>query len=111
MNAEYPAGNYVIIEHENKEYSMLAHLKKNSIQVKVGELVKEGQHIGRCGNSGNSSEPHLHFQIMNSIDFESARSIRIRFKDDNKPIQGDTILMSEEKMIHVVIDLINWRIL
>lgn len=91
MNAENPAGNYVIIEHEHKEYSMLAHLKKNSIQVKAGELVKEGQYIGRCGNSGNSSEPHLHFQVMDSSDFESGKSLRIRFKNGIDPIQGDTI--------------------
>jgi hypothetical protein len=91
MDAENPVGNYVIIEHTSKEYSLLAHLKKNSIQVKIGELVKEGQYIGKCGNSGNSSEPHLHFQVMDSLDLESGKSLRIRFKDGIEPIQGDTV--------------------
>lgn len=91
MDAENPVGNYVIIKHTSKEYSLLAHLKKNSIQVKIGELVKEGQYIGKCGNSGNSSEPHLHFQVMDSLDLESGKSLRIRFKDGIEPIQGDTV--------------------
>lgn len=91
MDATNVAGNYVIIEHNHKEYSMLAHLKKNSIKVKVGDQVKEGQFIGKCGNSGHSSEPHVHFQIMDSSDFEQAKSIRIRFKDGNEPVRGDII--------------------
>lgn len=91
MDAENPLGNYVIIEHANKEYSLLAHLKKNSIQVKVDEPIKEGQNIGKCGNSGNSSEPHVHFQVMDSSNIENGKSLRIRFKDGIEPIQGDTI--------------------
>jgi Peptidase family M23 len=92
MDTKNPAGNYVIIEHTKKEYSLLAHFKKNSIQVKIGEFIKEGQYIGKCGNSGNSSEPHLHFQVMDSSNLESGKSLRIRFKDGIEPIQGDTIL-------------------
>lgn len=91
MDAEHPAGNYVVIEHDHKEYSMLAHLQKHSIEVREGEIVTEGQCIGRCGNSGNSSEPHLHFQVMDSPDFYKGTSIRIRFKDGLEPIQGETV--------------------
>ena len=91
MDANNPAGNYVIIEHENNEYSLLAHFKQSSIQVKEGDIVKEGQCIGLCGNSGNSSEPHLHFQVMDSAEFISAKSIRIRFADGIEPIQGDLV--------------------
>ena len=91
MDAQQPAGNYAVIQHAKNEYSLLAHLKKNSIQVKAGARVKEGQPVGRCGNSGNSSEPHLHFQVMDSPDIEKARSVRIRFKDGPEPIQGDTV--------------------
>ncbi|MFP7486486.1 M23 family metallopeptidase [Priestia filamentosa] len=91
MDPKNPAGNYVILEHSEKEYSLLAHLKESSIQVKRGDLVKEGQCIGKCGNSGNSSEPHLHFQVMDSSDWENGKSLRIKFKDGIEPIQGDTI--------------------
>lgn len=91
MDVHNPAGNYVIIQHQSKEYSMLAHLKQSSIIVREGDKVKLGQYIGLCGNSGNSSEPHLHFQIMNSADFTTGKSIRIRFQNQQEPIQGDFI--------------------
>ncbi|TQR31244.1 M23 family metallopeptidase [Lysinibacillus sphaericus] len=91
MDEHNPAGNYVVIEHANHEFSMIAHFKKNSILVKSGDNVTEGQLIGKCGNSGNSSEPHIHFQVMDSPDLVYGKSIRILFKDGKKPIQGDTV--------------------
>lgn len=57
-------GNTVIIKHEDDLYTSLSHLKEGSIKVKEGESVKEGQEIGRCGNSGRSPYPHLHFQVQ-----------------------------------------------
>lgn len=91
MDQQYPAGNYVIIEHPNKEYSMMAHLKNGSILVNVGDVVKEGQVVGRCGNSGSSSEAHIHFQVMDHPQLDQAKSIRIRFQQEYEPIQGDTV--------------------
>jgi len=91
MDERNAAGNYVVIEHANNEFSMIAHFKKNSILVKSGDTVTEGQLIGRCGNSGNSSEAHIHFQVMDSQDIVYGKSIRILFKDGKEPIQGDTI--------------------
>lgn len=91
MDERNAAGNYVVIEHPNNEFSMIAHFKKNSILVKSGDTVTEGQLIGKCGNSGNSSEAHIHFQVMDSLDIGYGKSIRILFKDGNEPIQGDTI--------------------
>jgi len=85
------AGNYVVIEHANHEFSMIAHFKKNSILVKSGDVVTEGQPIGKCGNSGNSSESHIHFQVMDSSDIVYGKSIRILFKGGKEPIQGDMI--------------------
>ena len=58
------AGNYVIVDHENGEFSMYAHLQEGSILVKAGESVKKGQVVGKVGNTGNSGAPHLHFQLM-----------------------------------------------
>lgn len=58
------AGNYVVIKHADEEYSFLAHLKKGSICVSVGDSVERGEEIGRCGHSGMSSEPHLHFHVQ-----------------------------------------------
>jgi murein DD-endopeptidase MepM/ murein hydrolase activator NlpD len=64
FNRDSPEGNYVVIYHENGEFSMLAHFKKESIIVSVGDEVIKGQELGKVGNSGNSSEPHLHYQLQ-----------------------------------------------
>lgn len=56
-------GNYIYIEiEETGTYLILAHLEKDSLQVEVGDKVESGQVIGKVGNSGTTSEPHLHIQ-------------------------------------------------
>ena len=55
--------------------AVLAHLRRGSPTVKVGERVRAGQVIGQCGNSGNSSDPHVHFQLMDAPDIETARGL------------------------------------
>jgi len=57
-------GNTVILRHQDSLFTSISHLKKESIPVKVGERVKEGDIIGKCGNSGRSPYPHLHFQVQ-----------------------------------------------
>jgi murein DD-endopeptidase MepM/ murein hydrolase activator NlpD len=91
MYSNIPEGNCVIIEHANKEYSMLAHLKCHSVMVKEGEMVSRGHVIGACGNSGNSTETHLHFHVMDTPDYLNGKSIRIQFENNIEPIQGDFI--------------------
>lgn len=61
-----PGGNRVMISHGNQEYSLLMHLKQNSIKVKSGAKVKQGDIVAECGNSGNSSAPHLEYRLQNS---------------------------------------------
>lgn len=97
MDEQNPAGNYVILEHANQEYSLLAHLIPGSIVVKEGQQVKTGTRIGRCGNSGNSSEAHLHFQVMDAPNLTKCKSRRIRFHDGKEPIQGDTVVSKKMK--------------
>lgn len=57
-------GNSIIIKHGYQLYTQLSHLKKGSIKVKKGDMVKSGEVMALCGNSGRSPEPHLHFQIQ-----------------------------------------------
>ncbi len=57
-------GNTVILEHSHNIYSKLSHLKYHSVEVKEGDRVKQGQLLGKCGNSGRSPYPHLHFQFQ-----------------------------------------------
>lgn len=64
QNREQPAGNHVVIDHGNGEHSLLAHLRQGSVAVREGERVRAGQVLGACGNSGNSSEPHLHYHLQ-----------------------------------------------
>ncbi|MEU6918244.1 M23 family metallopeptidase [Streptomyces olindensis] len=63
-------GNAVVIKHGNGTYSQYAHLSK--VKVKIGQIVKTGQEIARSGNTGNSSGPHLHFEIRTTPNYGSA---------------------------------------
>lgn len=67
-----PAGNHVVIDHGHGEFSLLAHLQQGSVAVKPGEKVKAGQRLGLCGNSGNTSEPHLHLHLQDRAEFPGA---------------------------------------
>jgi hypothetical protein len=73
-----PQGNHVVIDHGNGEFSILAHLKRGSVEVKVGDKVTAGQEIALCGNSGNSPLPHLHYHLQNTA---------VPFKGEGLPIQ------------------------
>ncbi|QGY44383.1 peptidoglycan DD-metalloendopeptidase family protein [Maribellus comscasis] len=64
INTKTNWGNTVIIKHNDYLYAKLSHLKFHSVEVKPGDQVKKGQIIGRCGNSGRSPYPHLHFQFQ-----------------------------------------------
>jgi len=72
-------GNYITIKHHDDEYSVSAHLMPNSITVNVGDKVKQGEVIAKCGNSGNSSEPHLHFQLQSKKSFFFSVGLPIGF--------------------------------
>ncbi len=64
VNLEQNWGNTIIIDHGEGLFSSLSHLKRKSILVKEGDEVKKGQTLARCGNSGRSPKPHLHFQFQ-----------------------------------------------
>lgn len=59
-------GNTVILKHSDDIYSKLSHLKYHSVEVKEGDRIKQGQLLGKCGNSGRSPYPHLHFQFQST---------------------------------------------
>ena len=105
LNPIYIPGNTVIIKTNYNEYLFFAHFKQHSIKVTEGQKVKQGQPLGFCGNSGNSSEPHLHFHIQNVEDMNVATGIKCYFdklivngkeKRDYSPIKGDKIKMAEK---------------
>jgi peptidase M23-like protein len=62
------AGNHLMIKSPKNFIIFLAHLKNNSIKVKVGDWVKAGDLLGNVGNSGNSTMPHLHINLFDQMD-------------------------------------------
>ncbi|HEX7633240.1 MAG TPA: M23 family metallopeptidase [Candidatus Saccharimonadales bacterium] len=112
-NTHMFSGNSVIIKHGQEVFAVYAHLKTSSVKVKIGDRVKAGQVIGQCGNSGNSTEPHLHFDLRDSLPISrinkdytktvTAKSIKPYFevkvtrdsqsREDShySPIKGDTL--------------------
>lgn len=69
IDDETIAGNYIMIDHLNGEFSLMAHFKKGTIIVSIGDIVTKGQEVGKAGNSGNSTGPHLHYHIQNSPNY------------------------------------------
>jgi hypothetical protein len=99
-NSRQILGNHVIIDHHNGEYSFLAHLRQGSVGVKAGDRVKSGDILGQCGNSGNSTEPHLHYHLQNHSDLQQGEGLPVFFTDyfvgfkkisRGEPVKGDTI--------------------
>ena len=75
------AGNHVVLAlHDAGPFVLLAHLQRGSIRVAAGDQVQAGEVIGRCGNSGNSTQPHVHVQVTDSTDWERARGLPMRFR-------------------------------
>lgn len=100
MNARQPMGNHVIIDHANGEFSFFAHFKKGSVTVKEGDALKAGDLLGLTGNSGNSSEPHVHCHLQDTATFGKGRGLPAFFMDytaDGKavsrgePVKGQII--------------------
>ncbi|HEY6571782.1 MAG TPA: M23 family metallopeptidase, partial [Candidatus Eisenbacteria bacterium] len=76
-----PAGNHVAIDHGGGEYSFLAHFKRGSLVVKPGDKLLAGQLLGLAGNSGNTSEPHLHYHLQDGSAFPDVESMPAEFRD------------------------------
>ncbi len=103
------AGNYVIIKHNEEEFSHLFHLKKESITVSVGDGIKQGQQIGKIGFSGASTTySHLHYQLMTGKNFLIDEPLPCKFSDiillqgstekeyDNLSLDTGDIIRSQE---------------
>lgn len=79
------AGNCVIIDHGNSEYSVLMHLQRGSVTVKVGDRVAAGQAIGKLGSSGDSFGPHLHYQLQSGPELFKYQSLPVSFQNMDVP--------------------------
>jgi len=74
-------GNHVVLKLSTGTFLVLAHLRSGSVTVKAGDVVTEGQAVGRCGNSGNSSEPHIHIhhQRQDPMLFDGDLNLGVNF--------------------------------
>ena len=73
------AGNYILIQGD-EGVGFYAHLRSGSVCVHEGQRIRVGQRIGTVGNSGNSTMPHLHFHLMDRIDFATAAGVPCAFR-------------------------------
>jgi len=69
-NGRLLGGNYIVLDHGNGEVSFFAHMKNRSVKVRKGDRVQAGQALGLVGNSGDSFEPHLHYQLQSGTAFD-----------------------------------------
>ena len=74
-------GNYAIIDHNNGEFSLDAHMSEGTLKVEVGDAANQGQVIGRVGNTSNSEGPHPHFHLMDLKDFQTGNGLPVMFKN------------------------------
>lgn len=80
------AGNHVVIALAPAgPYVLLAHLRRGCVAVAVGDRIGEGDVVGACGNSGNSTEPHVHVQATDTTDWDQARGLPIAFRGAGGP--------------------------
>ncbi len=93
------AGNYLVIQHNDQEFSHLFHFLKDSIKVNKGQWVKSGQPLGLIGFSGAATlYSHLHYQLMDGQNFLTAESLPAKFANI-------TLLMGSRKINHAEVIL------
>jgi hypothetical protein len=81
-------GNHVVLDLGDGRYGLYAHLKPGSVRVRAGETVRRGQVLGLVGTSGNSSEPHLHFHVMDNPSPLAANGLPYRLRKFSSTRRG-----------------------
>ncbi|MDY7091012.1 MAG: M23 family metallopeptidase [Actinomycetota bacterium] len=79
--ASFILGNHVIVEHDDGTFAAYAHLRRGSARVRAGDRVTAGQQLGEVGNTGNTSEPHLHVQLMDRSRVTAAAGLPMRWPE------------------------------
>ena len=101
-------GNYVMIKINETSYALLAHLKKGSINVAVGQRIQKREVIGKLGHSGNSTMPHLHMQFMNSSDYKISKGLPFVF--ESYEVKQDKKWVKVYNAIPKISDIIRYEI-
>ena len=86
------AGNHVVIaDRVSGAFVALVHLRRGSVRVRAGAQVTLGEPIGECGSSGNSTQPHVHVQAMDSTDLAVARGLPLVFRNYREQLRGSRV--------------------
>lgn len=85
------AGNHVVIDHGNGEFSLIAHFRKGSLKVKAGDRVRAGQVIGALGMSGDSFLPHVHYQLQAGPDLFGSEGLPSSFTGLRRVLGGNVV--------------------
>jgi len=88
LNPYSALGNALFVEHRPGEVSVLAHLKLDSLRVKLGDHVRSGQVLGLSGNSGNSTRPHLHYHLQDTSVIQEGKGIKVSFQKMSIELDG-----------------------
>ncbi|WP_326558374.1 M23 family metallopeptidase [Micromonospora sp. NBC_01796] len=88
-------GNHVILDLGDGTYAAYAHLRRDSLTVRAGDRVHSGHLLARCGNSGNTTEPHLHFQLMDDPDLDVARGVPFTWRGIGVPGNGEVFTVAQ----------------
>ena len=91
-------GNQVVLEHAGGEHSIYVHLAPGSVPVQVGDVVQQGQRIGKVGISGDGFQPHLHFQVNDGPDPQFSRGLPVIFSDVRPVPFSSTIDMKPDRL-------------
>ncbi len=80
MNPQDLTGNTIVLQTDIGEFILFAHLQEDSIIVEEGQDVVQGEVMAKCGNSGNSTEPHLHLSLQNTLEMEDGIGGKLYFE-------------------------------
>jgi murein DD-endopeptidase MepM/ murein hydrolase activator NlpD len=105
-NGQMVYGNSVMIRDPAGSVVVMAHFKNGSVTKRRGDQVQAGELLGLCGNSGNSREPHLHFQVQSEMGYEKGVAVRPVFRSlvlngkptrPYSPVKGDIVANANEE--------------
>lgn len=103
LNPEQLTGNTIVLETQDGEFILFAHLKEGSIVVEEGQELRQGDLMGQCGNSGNSTEPHLHLSLQNHVEMFQSTGAKLYFDEImvNGELKTDYLPVKEEYIKNV----------
>lgn len=98
-NTKSPSGNAVILDHGNGHFGYYAHLRPGSISLKAGAKVAAGDVLGEVGNSGDATEPRLHFHVMSSANIDEAEAIPVTFQNWKTQAHSPSPILRESGLL------------